>query len=189
MSEAKTCPQCYTVLEADHRSETLTTICTNCGTRSVSIAVLQRHIVAPSWQRLLRKGNRLGWSKKKLCDKKPCQMRAFGLQTEEGLVEIDICHACEQVWFDHHELEKVAKVFSAPFDQKLSDGIEREVSQIKVENGRAIPQHTVFDFRSSDFGVEVGYKQISKLGRKAGLAYLGFPVEHQNRLRGTPISP
>lgn len=114
-------------------------------------------------------------------------MRAFGLATDEGMVEVDVCHSCEQVWFDHQELEKVSKFFDVPFAQNLPGDVAEELSKIRMEAGQAVPQHTVFDFSTSDFGFQVGFEHMKKLGRKAGLAFWGFPLNIRTEFEGYRI--
>lgn len=185
MSDEKSCPTCYTILSADHRSETLTTICTNCGTRSVDIAILEQFFQAPRWQEILKRRRKLRKSRKKECGKGKCQLQAFSLSTDSQDIEIDICYACQQVWFDHRELEASKKAANSRFDQCLPVNIQEEIKKIQMVDGVAIPQHTVFDFSASDFKVH-SWNTMPSLGWKMGLALFGLPIEHQNRLHKTP---
>ncbi|MCC7405041.1 MAG: rhomboid family intramembrane serine protease [Bdellovibrionales bacterium] len=186
MNKTKTCPQCLTVVEEELNLERLTSLCTICGTRSVSIEIIERYFEVPSWRRVFKKGHGLIKSRKQACGKKPCHLRALNLNTDQGEVEIDICYPCGQVWFDHHELEIAAKENRTGFDQKIPPALLEELKNIQVVDGTAVPQHTVFRFSSTDFQVKLLHRAFQRLGWRMVLAFFGLPVEQQNRLRGTP---
>lgn len=181
------CPKCYSQLDPDHRTSVLSSICTNCGTRSIQLGTLKNLIDSPKWQNVFRKQQTLKPSTKKKCERDACQIQAFDIESEQKSVEVDICYKCEQVWFDFDEVKQTtSSALSSGIDQQLSKELLQEISKIAVnKEGKVIPQHMSYRFSFSDFKVG-SWGSIPRSGKKIWLALLGFPIEEQNRLNTTP---
>lgn len=181
----KECPQCFSIIEVADNSEVLTLLCTNCGTRSVNFEALQKHFQSPNWDRIIEKRYSGRKSEKKHCARRNCHLLAFDVSAGAGTVEVDVCHKCEQVWLDMNELTRLSEAAGIEIDQQLNQEQESLLSEIEVEDGKAVPQHMNFKITKKDFGVRT-WKSVAHLRWRLLLALLGVPIENQNRLKHTP---
>jgi len=129
-----TCPNCAASLKRTQAPAGIFWVCPDCRGRAVTVSLL-RHIVNPSTMRML-------WSRTfnpSLPRHRPCPscihpMQEITLGFSSGLLALDVCRACQFVWFDPSEFEAMppAPVPVAPVDN-TPQAVKEAVAIMKVQ--------------------------------------------------------
>ena len=135
--ESRICPECLFQTDFNIENDGLTSICLNCGTRSVNIKVLKEGVSELKWNELLSKLSHPIISKKSPCKKSGCEIKGQLISTLNNQVEIDVCHQCGQIWFDQFELEECLSILEINFDQKIDPQSLEKNKKIKVYKSKS----------------------------------------------------
>jgi Zn-finger nucleic acid-binding protein len=113
------CPNCSTKLENTQTQYGVVWTCGTCKGRALGVGLLQKisnpQLINQVWAKA-QKENRKGL--------KPCPAckRAMLIVTtgpQLGSIELDVCHNCFFVWFDHQELEKIPRATDQEIEKRI----------------------------------------------------------------------
>lgn len=117
-----TCPKCKTSLKMTRIAAGLLWMCGTCSGAAVNSAVLRRYLKNETVNELWRTAVTQSTPSRRLCPSCRQALRIFATSLDERRISLDLCKACQLMWFDTNELEafpKAPKVQPAEMERNL----------------------------------------------------------------------
>ena len=138
------CPRCDTKLENIPTKHGVVWSCFNCKGRAIGVGLLQKisdpALIQQIWIRAKQENNPTGAP----CP--ACRQAMLIVTTSQqlGSVELDVCHSCFFIWFDHHELDKVPKASDSEIAKRTA------ASEPKIQPPSTTESSDRYDYDDSD---------------------------------------
>lgn len=172
------CPNCHVALKQSAEMGGVFYVCPSCGGRSAGMMLLSKLGLPWDFYNLLNIASRKTADPfARACPHCSRKMKVCELPSADGIMEVDVCAICKQVWFDPSEFQGLAlkapvKIVPEPLPQEALEIIALEKaryvgSQRQVGSDEYIP--TRGDWNHSDDAPSDPLKQFA--------GYIGLPVE------------
>lgn len=164
-----TCPNCNVALDRLRGTTGLFWLCPKCGGRAATVSLLRksvpREIVNSLWQSA--KGG--GYPRRRVCPGCERTMVEVPASDERSQFPLDVCTACQTIWFDPQEYELLPeKLSELSFEDCLPPEARERFAELRVQEIRE-------EYRQkgdwNDGAPDVWWKWIP--------AYFGLPIEHE----------
>ena len=158
-----TCPNCHVNLVRAKAKIGIFWVCSSCGGRSATIALLRRNIKREVVNALWLSARSQNWPRRRECPACCGKMAEVPLQLDRISEEIDVCTRCQFVWFDVREYAELPEKPAKPgFMESLPQEARERLAMMEVQ---ALQERAA---QEAD-GVEETWKYIP--------AFFGMPVE------------
>ena len=136
------CPKCKTLLSPTRVAEGLLWKCEACSGVAANIAVLRKYLKSDTVKELWRTAVTQSTPSDRGCPSCGHDLREFAASRDNRRISLDLCKACQLMWFDKNELEafpRAEKLRSPDMDENLAlakIGLEAELEseQRSAEN-------------------------------------------------------
>lgn len=169
------CPACQHPLVRQKTAAGMVYQCKHCGGRAVALPVLRRALPRKLADVLWREARRNDRHRGKRCPACRRLTSEVAVPGSEGLVPIDVCTACNFVWFDPREFQQFPKAPPPPAVREMPEKAREALAMAELRRDEL--RH-----RDSNFGGTGPDDEWKVLP-----ALLGMPVEYEvNALRHLP---
>ena len=103
------CPTCRTSLNAMRVPAGLLWTCRTCAGTAVNSAVLRRYLKNETVNELWRTAMTQSTPSQRACPSCRQALRVFAASRDERRISLDLCKACQLMWFDTNELDAFPK--------------------------------------------------------------------------------
>lgn len=162
------CPNCSVPLLKTQATVGMLWVCPSCDGRAAAFPLLRRKVPNSVVNKLWMTARAAGYSSARHCPVCNRVMAEIPASLEHQTERLDVCTACQFIWFDHGEYESLPVITRQPdFEEQLPQEAREKLAIIQLEKIRE-------DARGKDWGEDSPdewWKWIPGL--------LGMPVEYE----------